>query len=96
LVFCPFIWWKGLRLGPQLAAVVVKICGWVGDWHRTAWILAQPMKSDPVFQMGKEKMIPVIALGTPFKVEILLHEHLDHDSSFQKDDLLNRWVQNGW
>jgi hypothetical protein len=54
------------------------------------------MKSDPVFQMGKEEMIPMFALWTPFMVEILIHEHLAHNSSFQKDDLVYRWVQNGW
>jgi hypothetical protein len=55
------------------------------------------MKSDPVFQLGKEKMLPMIVLGTPFKVEILLHEHLAHNSSFQKDDLVSYiQVQNDW
>jgi hypothetical protein len=33
------------------------------------------MESDPVFQMGQNKMILIIPLGTTFQVEIPLHEH---------------------
>jgi hypothetical protein len=43
----------------------------VGD----AQILAQLMELDSVFQMSQDKMIPMIAFGTPYKVEIPLHEH---------------------
>jgi hypothetical protein len=41
-----------------------------------AWILTQLMELDPLFQMGQDKMIPVITVGTLFKVEVLLREHL--------------------
>jgi hypothetical protein len=52
------------------------VCDWAGDqkWGM-ARILTQLMDSDPLFQMGQDKIIAVIAVGTPFKVEVLLREH---------------------
>jgi hypothetical protein len=38
-------------------------------------ILTQLMKSDPVFRMGQDKMIPITVFATPFKVEIPQYEH---------------------
>jgi hypothetical protein len=70
LIFWPFILWQRLSLGGQLAGSFIYVVR-----HRIEHRHGQLMKLDPVFQMSQDKMIPVIAFGTSFKVEILLCKH---------------------
>jgi hypothetical protein len=51
--------------------VGIWVCGWVEHAQIFAWL----SEVDPLFQVGQDKMMPVITLGTPFKVEIPLQQH---------------------
>jgi hypothetical protein len=59
---------------PQLAGLVVQICGQAGIRHGTCLHHYAGNGIGPCFEMGLEKIIPMTAFGTPFKVEILPHK----------------------
>lgn len=68
-VFRQFIWWQRLKLAHNLQMHEYM---WLDILH--AQIFAVLMELDPVSLMCHDKIISLIAPGTTFEVDILLHE----------------------